>query len=504
MLSPDQVRARLDAFRADPKGTMQQIPTKWDANGQPVDQPASRFDANLLGQNRYVAARDTVRRQHRTVENGVVVSLSEMLPGKAGIGASDRAEGLVDALTLTTPADIDKAGLRAAELGESPWSDDYWALYLGILGNRYGDPGFPRSTDWKVNYDYVQRHPVAGIVASCAETGDPTGLEMLSPSEKYDLLVGDAAGTLTRQMWAEGQRYYDDSGDVETWMGICHGWAPAAYMLARPPRAIDVLAADGETSLRFFPSDIKSLASLLWARARTVTRFIGGRCNVKEPEVDEETGRSMSDKCFDTNPGTWHLAVVNQIGVNQRSFVMDATYDYQVWNQPVCGYDLHYFDPRTMEPTEDLATATVALADFPADRFSLYRGKEAKALVGVMMRVVYLVETSPSHAATDGPGRDRTHAVDYLYDLELDDAGAIVGGEWYQNPHPDFLWTPPVDARAITPLDAYVDDDWKRGEPMPERWRQVAAYASTARAGAMPLAHIVERLIGWSRDAENG
>ena len=53
-------------------------------------------------------------------------------------------------------------------------------------------------------------------------------------SEKYDALIGDKSGALTRRMWLEGKGYYDASGKVETWMGICHGWSPAAYMLDRP------------------------------------------------------------------------------------------------------------------------------------------------------------------------------------------------------------------------------------------------------------------------------
>jgi len=49
---------------------------------------------------------------------------------------------------------------------------------------------------------------------------------------------------------------------VETWMGICHGWAPASYMLARPRRTLSLKSPDG-VLIRFFPSDVKALASLL-------------------------------------------------------------------------------------------------------------------------------------------------------------------------------------------------------------------------------------------------
>ena len=84
--------------------------------------------------------------------------------------------------------------------------------------------------------------------------------------------------------------------------------------------------------------------------------FIGGRCNVSEnPEndddekvkIDEETGRVLDPKCFDTNPGTWHTVITNKIGRYNESFIMDATFDAEVWNQPVYSYDVQYYHPRT-------------------------------------------------------------------------------------------------------------------------------------------------------------
>ena len=114
--------------------------------------------------------------------------------------------------------------------------------------------------------------------------------------------------------------------------------------------------------ITFYPADIKALASLLWASASTVTRFIGGRCNDKNPATDAN-GRVISAKAFDTNPGTWHLSIVNQLGVARRSLVMDATYDYVVWNQPVAGYEYRYFNPQTMRLAKTLEDATVERRD---------------------------------------------------------------------------------------------------------------------------------------------
>ncbi len=484
---------KLSALEQNPVQEMMKKPEKRDIDGNIIESTTA-FSQQAIESKQFIAARDKVRQEFYTLVDGVVVKLSEVSLGRAAFEANDRAEQLVDSFQYNNLEHMESANLREAVLDESPWSDDYWALYKGILGCRYADPDFPSSEDWMENFSYVRDKPAADIIA----TGNANEIDLLSPSEKYDLLVGDRNGSLTRNMWQEGEAYYNRSGSVETWMGICHGWAPAAYMLSRPQNTITVLAADGDTEIRFFPSDIKALASLLWANAPTATRFVGGRCNDTDPEIDPENGRAISIKCFDTNPGTWHLAIVNQIGEARRSFVLDVTYDYEVWNQPAHGYQYWYFNPQEMEWASSLEDATVAMSDFNNDRFSAYRGDEAASVVGVMMRVQYIVETDPTHQNTDSPADDKIQTVDYYYDLELDTNGVIQGGEWYQNPHPDFLWTPPTTTRAISNGDSWARGNWDAGEPLPSTWKAPAQFASSR--SSLPLAKVVESLINLSRD----
>jgi hypothetical protein len=486
-MNPKEIQHQLDELKKDPRTSMSRLPPKRDAKGQILTNPWTPFAPEEIRGNKFVSNKDDLRRTFHTVIDGVTVSLDEVLPGRAPIEGMDRAENLVDKLQYVKPADMDAARLRKAALAETPWSDDYWPTYLGMLGRRYADPGFPAARDWKRNFDYIQDHPARDIVRE----GNASAIDRLSPSEKYDLLVGDDRGTLTSGMWSEGKWYHDRHGDVETWMGLCHGWAPAAYMLPRPRRVVTVKAADGRTDIRFYPSDIKALATLLWANARTASRFIGSRSSDKEPKTDE-VGRVISPEVFDTNPGTWHMSVVNQIGVTKRSFILDATYDYEVWNQPVVGYEYSYFNPQRMEWTSDLQNATVPRAQFTSDRFKRYRSPSFAAAVGVAMKTTYVVETPPSHRASDDPSQDAVTSVDYLYDLELDASGKILGGEWYQNAHPDFLWTPPPGARALTPGEQHATGSLHPPGPVPVSWRLAAARTSAQK---MPLAKIVERLI---------
>jgi hypothetical protein len=492
-LEETEINEALAEIQRDPRAALDRLPPKQHLRGAAA--PAL-FSADDVAQGRHIEGRDLLRQRHTMLDNGVVIRLAEVLPGRAPYEQHDRAENLVDRLEHRDLRAMEAAGLREASLDESPWSDDYWGIYRGVLGCRYADPRFPSDADWAKNHAYVRDRPALEIAA----TGDQDAIDRLAPAEKYDLLVGDPQGTLTARMWQEGRAYYERDGKVERWMGICHGWAPAAYMLPRPRRALTVLAADGHTHLRFYPSDIKGLASLLWANTSAVSRFIGGRCNDKDPARDE-IGRMSSSRCFDTNPGTWHLAIVNQIGAARRSFVLDATFDYEVWNQPAHAYSYRTFNPLEYRYASDLSRAIVPIDQFPPerDRFRRYRGANVAAIVGVVMEVDYVVETAPSHDTEDDPSRDGITRVRYIYDLELDPAGAILGGEWYQNRHPDFLWTPPPGARARTAADAYATGDWLEGQVIPGTWRSAALRAAEAYGGAAPLARIVERLIELAR-----
>jgi hypothetical protein len=485
-----ELQKNLDEFAENPKAASANPPPKRDASGTLIAQPKTAFSASDLADGHFALHRDSLRKSFHTVVDGVMISLENCTPGKAPIESIDRPENLVDRLVHTKLSTMDKE-LRQSALAVSPWSDDYWALYLGCLGKRYSDPSFPGSSSWEENHAYVRENPVLQIVAS----GNTRAIDQLSPSEKYDLLTGDTAGTLTNGMWDEGKWYFDRYGEVETWMGICHGWAPASYMLPRPSKEVIVLAADGRTRVRFYPADLKALASLLWANANTVSRLIGGRCNDKNPATDEN-GRVTSSKVFDTNPGTWHMSIVNQLGVTKRSFVMDATYDYEVWNQPICKYEYKYFNPQTMKVAQTLKSATVTKERFTRDRFRKYRSAKAASFVGILMEVSYVVETSAAPRTSDGPGDDNINTVLYKYDLELDASGRIIGGEWYTGKaHPDFLWTPPPEARAISAAEQFATGEWAADCALPESWRRAARRAAGSN---MPLAKIVEALIKLS------
>lgn len=120
-----------------------------------------------------------------------------------------------------------------------------------------------------------------------------------------------------------------DRDGVESWFGICHAWAPAAFMEDEP------LAPVERNGVKFEVSDIKAL--LMQQYDRVHAYMLGGRCNDRELERDE-TGRVTNEECRDLNAGTFHVIVTNFLGVNSRPFVIERTTNYEVWNQPLVGY----------------------------------------------------------------------------------------------------------------------------------------------------------------------
>jgi hypothetical protein len=447
------VDAMLADFSRDPRAALGRRPPKRDRDGHERDHD-TLFSPVDLQRGRHVSGRQQLR--------DILIQ-----PGR-----DHDVEDLVDHLEHHNLAAMDAARLRSAELAVAPWSDDYWPHYLGGLGQRYADPRFPLALDWARNHAHVQAHPVRDILASA----DPQAIGRLSPAEKYDLLVGDPDTGLTTHSWDAGRLLHARTGEVETWLGIGHGWAMASYGLPRPLHPVDTFAADG-TPLRFYPADIKALASLLWAHADVRPRFTGGR---------------------GINPDTFHLALVNQIGVARRSLIADASHDHELWNQPIYAYHYELFNPQTLRHARTLTAARTPIAAYDREHVCRRRGPATAALVGVMMEVLYVRTSIPVHVPKDSHARDAQRSVRYLYDLELDDADDIIGGEWYTHRPPDFLWTPAASARPRTPVDSQLHGHWARDRPVPEGWRRPAWHTS-AGARPSPLATIVETLVARAR-----
>lgn len=407
---------------------------------------------------------------------------SEFFPNPmAAATDGDHVSALVDnGVVLTNIFDLDRRGVVAGKkLTQRYWSDSYWPIAQGLLGNRYAAGGNPRAkTGWATNHSYFLSNPTWA-----------TSTDLLSPAEKYDLLLGDSNMTMTNFSWSRGRYYHEThNGYVPSWMGICHGWSAATHMEAKIPYGSIVLRSPNGTPIRFYQSDVKALTSLLWANTTLPTRFVGYRCDAKPPRDGQ--GRTVDEKCRDNNPGTLFLALTNQLGINNRSIVVDATYDAEVWNFAVISYSSTYFNPQTFQQTNNLRQAIIPLHQFTIDKFRKHRAPGTAYVVGVTLDMTHLNEAAATHGVQVKP---RTQTKRYVMDIELDANYNVIGGEWYTRVHPDFLWTYAKGAQALAPGDAdIIADDWNVANPVPPGWAEAARKSSKT---GMPLYSVIRKIV---------
>lgn len=381
---------------------------------------------------------------------------------------------------------LHQSRLQAMHPSFRPWEDSYWPMHKGFIAIRYADNDFPNSKKWLVNYDYFLKRPPSLYV--------PHNVSALSSAEKYDLLIGnDGAWPLTNFMWNEGKKQYDLFGKVAGWQGICHGWAAASHFGVMEARSAVTVASPAGLPITFYKSDIQALVSWLWATASPQALFVGSRCASSNPPKNK-FGRILDESCFDANPGSWHLAITNQIGIKKKSLVMDSTYHSEVWNYPVTQYRYYYFNPQTMKPYYNPLQAIIQRQSYNADKFTEFRSENAKYIVGIAMDVFHPALATPS-PSTDELFNEK--AIRYIYDLELDAEFNVIGGEWYTNAHPDFLWTFPEKSAAMTVGDLKIQEPWT-GAPIPSQWLEIAG--REANRGKI-LAHIVNEILARSISA---
>lgn len=399
--------------------------------------------------------------------------------------------------TLLSPGDLafernlaklSSNGLYEAKLHKVPWADRSWAFADGLLGVRYTDPNFMRKKDWKQRWNFIQTHPLASMLpplSNATPENMQQQLDRLSPIEKYDLLVGDPSTTLTLANWRETQSLFL-GGNLSDWAGICEGSAAASIYFDEPIKPVELPTRDGRWHVTFHALDIKALASLLWSSYVISAPMTGSRCT---EEANEEN-------CFDVNPASLHLALVNIFNIQKRYLFADISPGNSVWNAPVYSYKIRYFNPKTgFDKGTSLDAARVPIREIRHDKYRNKRPPEAEYLVGVELELSFATGAS-GPVNRDGRTQAAIETRTLTYDLELDAIGNVIGGEWRSGQHPDFLWTV---APGITPQsigDRMLGDRarWDGG-PIPEEWLQPIQLASSR---FQPMAAIVQKLVELS------
>lgn len=225
----------------------------------------------------------------------------------------------------------------------------------------------------------------------------------------------------------------EDSDGIQGWWGTCHAWTPASMLVPEPQHEVTV------NGVTFGVGDIKALIQNAFDSTSAV--MLGGRCNGKE--IKHDVNGSANDDCADVNPGALHVIMTNFRGLKQLPLVEDRTANYEVWNQPVYGYEI---------TKQDLVTAADANKCVGNTGDTWTYNSKAKKLYEVRMTVTYIGE---SYASNTPVGFEDNQSTDsYHYILEVGSYGKVIGGRFCtdaENRHIDFLWSPTGQWRPSNP-----------------------------------------------------
>lgn len=324
------------------------------------------------------------------------------------------------------------------------WPSTYWPTYEDSINARWvsGELSPAQKYDqafngWTPSSEFMGLRPFDRSSPVPGEGWDQSYYTQQGPLASH---VSQNMGNRRDRDLAVTNEGRPSSGDweVETWWGLCHAWVPAAILEDRPLRSVTY------NGVTFHVGDLEAL--LIAAYNRAPADMIGGRCNLGSGDTTverDEHGRAVDVNCRDSNPGAMHVIVTNYLGLNQRGFAMDRTYDYEVWNQPVVGYEITRQREISVQEANALLGRTGDTYAYNADAATLY---------DVHMSLRWITESHASRTPADTARHTRTDYLTYI--LEVDAEGKIIGGEWYGNSrsaHPDFLWNPRRLTRSSVP-----------------------------------------------------
>ncbi len=296
------------------------------------------------------------------------------------------------------------------------WSGDYWALKNGNINYRWYAK---RKTGFNLNSPSKEKLK-AMTIPEIAE---------LSPSEKYDLFTGRYDYPLKAEV-----NVIADPG-AETWEGICHGWSPAAINHDEPVPKL-MRNPDG-IEIPFGSSDIKALISYYYAYKynATDTHQMGRRCYKGSFRNNEK------DCNNDLNAGAFHLVLANRLGLDGKTFVADLDRYQQVWNHPFSSYQSQIMAQKG--PSSNSAAGTVKV-------------------VRLRTTLNYVDENGHDWQTVMGTPKQEYKSITYDYELDIDGAGRIIGGDWISKQRPDFIWLvskPRKFEGSLSRLGELLDDE---------------------------------------------
>lgn len=292
------------------------------------------------------------------------------------------------------------------------WSSGFFPSWYGGIAGRWQDSHSALFLRTVFGFGVASAREVQEILKESRLDSDKQDfLFKLSPTEKYDLALGDYAFTATKSILAIT---HDAVEWPKYWYGICNGMAAASKWYLEPTRNVDVINPNG-FRIRFHPNDVKALLGYSMANVMLWTE-LGVRCGVDGPEADS---------CR-TNAGAFFIATMNRIGLAHDSFVVDG---FSSTRKQFYLFDAARIDvvekPRPVEEFKDWALPT-----------------QVKYIAKVRMTLDFVSTLLSDQSGERRVGRVAVPRV-LEADLALNDIGEIIGGAWTGDEDvPDVIFFP--------------------------------------------------------------
>jgi hypothetical protein len=299
------------------------------------------------------------------------------------------------------------------------------------------------------------RQPWAGFWWPFTSNGIARNVSGGSPAGKYDA----ARGGLTHAQDWEASHHGAGLPGIQGWWGHCNGWCVAAALFSEPRQAVRV------NGIEFGIADIKGLLSEAGMEASA--DYFGDRV--------DSFDRNASRKWDDPVPNQYFLVLMNYMGVNRRTVLIDRHTGAEVWNQPLAGYRFEQPKPQDYLGADPSAP-------------NVYRIRMTSTLWWMEDNVPPGAVSPEFKFETNSMIKSRTLTMELWLDgpVEFDSSGKVVksgdiviardgeflvGGKWMSGNttqgHPDYMWVPysilkPDPQSEVKHANVYIDIDWIR------------------------------------------
>jgi len=251
--------------------------------------------------------------------------------------------------------------------------------------------------------------------------------QLLSPLEKYDLLVGniDLKNSKRQSYWREitsHRQWRPFHYFIPSWKGHCDSVAHAGTIFPPAHKSVSLSLPHWPYKITFYPYDIQALGLYV------VDNFS------KSTSIDQigsvKNCPTSLQKCA-ASPGSFHLSLYWYLNFLNKSFFFDRTIKNQVWNFTLYGYDFSFFNIKNKKTFSTLRENIVSIETLSSWEKN-NRHPKTRYIIGVKNKLTFNDFSGPS-LMPQIAHFERSQKKSYYYDLELDEEYNILpkAGQWY-------------------------------------------------------------------------